>query len=469
MNQTSPHRFRRWWMIPVAIVVVLLAMPYVLAKTTLRDRLLNAIASSNDVTVQSRDASLGYFSPLALRGLQVRSTNDSTRIAIEEIRGERSWLGLLFSRPELGVFHIDRPAVEVMVTIKQRDEDNDDDAANDQPSQSKKKTLDPLQLPTLAAEIRGASLILRTAPDQPPPIQVDDFAIDLRIDRIDGKPTLIVDPGVVFDHQPITPQLCRQGLQLIAPLLSDEIEADGEFSLRLDQFIVPLANEKESAPSPQIRGVLQLHQANVGLRDTIASKIAGGIVQRLSGKPIDVAMAVARDVQVDFQVLDGRFHHQGLALLLPRDESSIEVISEGSIGLDETLDLQVTIRLPIKMLGDSDLARRLADDGILVGVGGTLDEPQVRLPERIEWVRSVIAMIGDRDEGDASAIETMPDDLPAAMTDVLGGLIERARERDEPILKEPLFPRLRGRLRDRFRTAEEVEEEPRPARREVDL
>lgn len=465
MNQTSPRRFRRWWMIPVAIVVVLLATPYVLAKTTLRDRLLNVIASSNDVTVQSRDASLGYFSPLALRGLQVQSTDDSTRIAIEEIRGERSWLSLLFSRPELGVFRIDQPAVEIMVTMKPRD--NDGPTGELETSKPKKKTLDPLQLPTLAAEIRGASLILRTAPNQPPPIQVDDFAIDLRIDRVDGQPTLIVDPGVVFDHQPITPQLCRQGLQLIAPLLSDEIEADGDFSLRLDQFVVPLAKENDSAPSPLIRGVLHLHQANVGLRDTIASKITGGIIERLSGKPIDGAMAVARDVQVDFQVIDGRFHHQGLALLLPRGESSIEVTSDGSIGLDETLDLQVTIRLPLKMLGDSDLARRLADDGILVGVGGTLDEPLVQLPERIEWVRSVIAMIGDRD--DETSLEMTPDDLPAAMADVLGGLIDRAKERDEPILKEPLFPRLRGRLRDRFAPAEEAATEPKPPRREVEL
>ncbi len=466
MTSTPTRRSRRWWIIPIVIVIGLLMLPWVLAKTSLRDRLLNVIASSNDVTVQSRDASLGYFSPLALRGLQVRSVDQSTRISIEEISAQRSWLALLFSRPELGVFRIDQPSVEVQVTIKPKD----DAAAEARPTPS--KTIDPLQLPTLAAEIRGASFILRTSPDQPPPIKVDDFAIDLRLDRIDGQPTLVIDPAVIFDHQPITPELCRQGLQLIAPLLSDEVEADGSFSLRLDEFVVPLAKQDSlDVPSPRIRGVLDFHQANVGLRDTIASKIAGGIVKRLSGKPIDGAMAVAKDVRVDFQVADRRFYHQGLALVLPRGDASIEVLSEGSIGLDESLDLEVTVRMPLKMLGDSQLARQLAVDGIVVGVGGTLDEPEVRLPEKIDWIRSVVGLIGNRDDAAekpdlGEAIETMPDDLPAAMADLLGGLIEKAKQREEPMMKEPLFPRLRGRLRDRFSDPEET---PKPPRREVEL
>jgi hypothetical protein len=62
---------------------------------------------------------------------------------------------------------------------------------------------------------------------------------------------------------------------LIAPLLSDKIKADGEFSLRRDQFIVPLASEGTPAPSPQIRGTLNLHEANVGLPETIVGEIVG--------------------------------------------------------------------------------------------------------------------------------------------------------------------------------------------------
>jgi hypothetical protein len=86
------------------------------------------------------------------------------------------------------------------------------------------------------------------------------------------RPTVVVPPSTIFDHQPITPELCRQGLQLIAPLLSDKIKADGEFSLRRDQFIVPLASEGTPAPSPQIRGTLNLHEANIGLPETIVGK-----------------------------------------------------------------------------------------------------------------------------------------------------------------------------------------------------
>jgi hypothetical protein len=105
--------------------------------------------------------------------------------------------------------------------------------------------------------------------------------------------------------------------------------------------------------------------------------------------------------------------------VLPRGDSSIEVTSQGSIGLDERLDLQITIRLPLQRLGDTALGNRLATKGLVAGVSGTLDEPQIELPETIKRIRSAA------------------DALLTAALEVLGGLIERNRQRETPLLNEP--------------------------------
>jgi hypothetical protein len=78
MPEPTPSRRRRRWPVVLLVrAVLVLAMLWVLAKTTLRDRLLNVIASRKDVTVNRRDASRGYFLSLSLHGLTIRSIDQS--------------------------------------------------------------------------------------------------------------------------------------------------------------------------------------------------------------------------------------------------------------------------------------------------------------------------------------------------------------------------------------------------------
>ena len=99
----------------VVVVLLVIAFPWILAKTGLRDRLLTAIVASNDVKVSSRDASFGYFTSLSLSGLQIKARDDSAQIDVARIESDHSWLGLLLSRPELGTFRFQRPEIDVLV------------------------------------------------------------------------------------------------------------------------------------------------------------------------------------------------------------------------------------------------------------------------------------------------------------------------------------------------------------------
>ncbi len=111
---TSSKR-RPWLVLIVLAVIIVASIPWLLAKTTLRDRLLNAIVGSDDIAVTSTNASFGYVSPLSLSGLQIRSKDDATQIEVTQIQADRSWLGLLISRPDLGTFRFEDPKINVLV------------------------------------------------------------------------------------------------------------------------------------------------------------------------------------------------------------------------------------------------------------------------------------------------------------------------------------------------------------------
>ncbi len=76
---------------------------------------------------------------------------------------------------------------------------------------------------------------------------------------------------------------------------------------------------------------------------------------------------------VEFEVVDGRVHHSGLALLLPHGEDSIEIVFSGSVGLDETLDLNLAVKLPEGLMGKGVVRDALTREPVQFAVGGHLN------------------------------------------------------------------------------------------------
>ena len=426
---------KRAWVLLLSLVAFLAVFPWLLAKTTLRDQLLSAIVGSDQVTVSSRDASFGYIAPLSLTGLNVESADKSAVIKVERIASEHSWLGLLLARPELGTFRFDQPSVDVRIDPKAVAE------PATQPTPPPKQAV--VDLPQLVAEVRDASVIVRSSETGEPPIDVSGIDVTFRIERDQDRSVLRIDPTTIFDHQQLTPDLCGQGLQLVAPLLADEVAADGEFSMRLNEFDLPLGDRSDAAKNDiRIAGEVELHRASVTLQNTVAKNLVA-LISKLVGQSMPEQLTVAEGVKVRFQVADGRIQHEGLALVLPHRESSIKIESSGSVGLDETLDLQVAIVFPGGLLGESRLATKLTSEPVVVAVGGTFEAPEIGLASQSGWVESIAGLItGDKDD-------PSDDQLSESLIELVGGMLEGASERDEPILDGPLFPGLRDRLRRR--------------------
>lgn len=441
------------------VFVIALLLPILLGKTSLRDMVLNSLVDSDKLTLQSSDASLGYFSPTSVSGLKLQTVNRDSTVSFQQIAADRSWFSMLLSRPDLGNFRFVKPDVEINVEKKKRegatDVVSDDTAAS------------PPLLPNLTAEILDAHVLVRTLPDEPPPIDISGLNARVRLKRQDGLSLLILEPALVFDHQPLTPQLCGQGLQLIAPLLADEVSATGEFSLNLTKCEIPVGaasvENQDKAQAIQISGQLDLHSATVAMKNTLASN-ALDTVMKLAGINFPGALTVAENVTVDFSVIDGRVHHSGLALILPHGERSIEIVSSGSVGLDETLDLKVSIQLPAGLLGKGAVRDALTSQPIELAVTGTLEAPKLGVMGQQGILKSFGKLIEftGKDVSDSN-----PGDVGDAITDIIGDVWSLAKERkkqkqsresqspsesqgeDPSSGRTPLLPRFREKERGR--------------------
>ena len=119
-EQTHMKRWLRRIATPVANTSSRITgvVPWIVANTALRDRVINTILASRSVTASSQGASLGWFSPLTLDGLQLSSTNNHIRVDVKNISTERSPLQLLSKSPDLGTITLESPHVQLVLPLE---------------------------------------------------------------------------------------------------------------------------------------------------------------------------------------------------------------------------------------------------------------------------------------------------------------------------------------------------------------
>ena len=77
--------------------------------------------------------------------------------------------------------------------------------------------------------------------------------------------------------------------------------------------------------------------------------------------------------QVPFAFVDGRVYHKDLTVGL----GDVVVQSEGSVGLDETIDFRISVPIPDKWTTGKPLFANLKGEVIPLDMKGTLDQPQL--------------------------------------------------------------------------------------------
>ncbi|MBX7164797.1 MAG: hypothetical protein K1X74_00490 [Pirellulales bacterium] len=93
------------------LVLLIVALPWIVSRSMVFNRVLAFVAADVDGSVQARSASLGWFSPSVIRGLEVRGTDGQPFVRVTRIESERGLWGLLTSRSDLGRVKVQSPQV----------------------------------------------------------------------------------------------------------------------------------------------------------------------------------------------------------------------------------------------------------------------------------------------------------------------------------------------------------------------
>ncbi|HRX77850.1 MAG TPA: hypothetical protein P5307_02250 [Pirellulaceae bacterium] len=419
------------------LILLVAASPYIVAKTPLLNVLLGRIGAEDDLHLTAKSAEFGWFTPLTLRDVSILRDQPELGIQLERIELEQSWLATWLALPDIGKVAIVSP--DIALTIP----------ATPLEAPSPRRPVQPI---VGAFLVRDASFRANSPRDHEPIIQLSDLNVTVRIDGSTSGRTLTIEPVKLLDNVDLTPEMCDRGLQLIAPLLANSTTVSGSASIELTKCIVPLATQENPNPLKQatISGVVQLHQVQTSMKDSILHDIAG-VVAALLRTELPDEMRIADGTEVRFELQDGRVYHEGLSFLLPEISKDMEWRTSGFVGLDETLDLDVKARLPFSLAGDGPLASRLAERPIELHIGGTIDQPKLELPKDRNWLQEAASLVGGGDVSEGV------EPLAGAVLE----LLEQARLRREENAASGA-PTVLERMRERLQKGREKRREQDP-------
>jgi hypothetical protein len=351
------RRRRRLLGVLALLVGLVLVAPLVVASTGLRDRAINTILASPSVTASSEKASLGWFSPLSVRGLALTSSNKRVDIRLEDMGSDRSPLRILSTAPDLGTIRVNKPHVRLVLPL-------------DVDIQGPRHRLEP----TFTAIATDAALTVHLAGQDEPAIEVDGIDMTVRVEKTEDGRVLSLDPLVVFDRRKLTPRLAKTLVYLFDPTLANTPNVTGEVSLSLDKLRVPLGVPKEEAiKRMEVEGKVTLHRVESDFRNPTRQAVVH-LVAAMNGKQTTEVVRLAQDTEIRFRVHDGRLHHEGLRIGFPDIHPDLVVASRGSVGLDKSLDLHVDLpRL--------DKTQRTAKAPSRCRITGTIDNPKITVED----------------------------------------------------------------------------------------
>jgi hypothetical protein len=167
-------------------------------------------------------------------------------------------------------------------------------------------------------------------------------------------------------------------LKYVAPVLAGTTQSEGLFSLELGSARVPLGEPRRADST----GKLTVHSVRVvpgplanqwiSLAKQIEAIARRRDAASLANKS-PVTLLAVRDQQVNFQVMDGRVHHEGMEFQV----GDVTMRSSGSVGFDETIGLTLQVPIQDAWIANEPLLAGFRGQTLQVPISGTLTRPQM--------------------------------------------------------------------------------------------
>jgi hypothetical protein len=412
-----PLRARRGLLVRLSVISVpgllllVVGLPTIAAMMGLHNVVLDRVTAGRELSAFAESATLGWFAPVTLREVDVKRDDLSWAVGAQSFSTEKTLLQLLMGLDDVGTVHLDRPRVVLQSAAVPLS----DVAADDAHRKAK------AAYPPLRAVVRDGAVEIRLPDQASPVIAIDGISFVSRTETVSDTSLLIVEPVRLFDHRKMTPELCDQGLQLIAPVLSEAAVVTGELTVELDEFQIPIstATPEERVQLTRISGRMLLHNVETGLRNPLLAEIASALAA-LSGRRFTTVRA-SEETQVAFQVENGRVYHEGLTLLIPELSNDLTISTSGWVDLQENIDVRILVNLSGLVPSRIEVFSSLTQTPLELHLTGTLKRPRIRFPSGRSLFDELAGRLGEVTEGSGTA-NGQPN-LTGALSDLVGGLI----------------------------------------------
>jgi hypothetical protein len=207
------------------------------------------------------------------------------------------------------------------------------------------------------------------------PLSQGDVRLQAGIQFDKDHTTLQVSKGRILDRVVLSPELSRRWLKYLSPLLAQVTQSEGVISLELQPTSIPL-QELDLAEGS---GVFEVERAVVGPGPlamqllTLISQIQSMLLQRPAQSLKNDAWVELPKQKVAFQIKRGRVYHDQMHLRL----AGATVLTTGSVGHDETIDLVMSIPLEDRWLGNRPELAAFRGLSLAIPIRGTLSKPKI--------------------------------------------------------------------------------------------
>lgn len=146
--------------------------------------------------------------------------------------------------------------------------------------------------------------------------------------------------GSRVENVRLNPELCREWLGFVAPMLADTADVNGQLSMRVERFLWDLNAPQNS----DVSGQLTIHEASATPGASFASllQVVDLLRQRDSADGSSLKSLTLPEQTVPVQVRQGYVIHDGLIM----DLAGYRLKSAGAVGMNE--QLQITLDVPLE-------------------------------------------------------------------------------------------------------------------------
>ena len=217
-----------------------------------------------------------------------------------------------------------------------------------------------LELGSGSAQATLENSLIRTTPIQ---CELNGGQLNAMAQYDIASSRLQLGSGSRVENVKLTPELCREWLGYVTPMMADAADVNGQLSMRLERFFWDVNVPQNS----DVSGQLTIHQAQATPGSSLAPllQVVDLLRNRDQTSGLSSKSLTLPEQTVPVQVRQGFVIHEGLMM----DLSGYQLKSSGAVGLNE--QIQITLDVPLDKATSGSKVRT-----IKVPLRGTLKSPQ---------------------------------------------------------------------------------------------